>query len=411
MKKSFFIPAIILSFAINYSSAQNFFPLQVGNQYQIRNYWEVSGPGGYFEYGTYFKILSVIGDSLINENNFYLFNNLGEGGPFPGDFLFHYDSLNQILSVKLPGDDTVRTAVYFNAPADSHYISYIHGEPREFISRGISPQVVFGDTILVYEMETQWSPNPILFYNFAEYIGLSYFRYLYVNPPAYGSSSEYFAISAIIDSTYINPLVLKIDSLYPVIDRPINTIPFVLNIPFHVSYSQLVSSFNLDLEVERDSVAVYSNNYNISVTNPHIQIYPPDLEIGDIIKLKATITDTSIYNNIDVYPDSGWISFRILGPVSVNDQRLINFQFKLEQNFPNPFNPISIITYEIPEKTPVTLKVFDILGNEIAVMVDEVKSAGRYKIKFDGQKLSSGVYIYQLKTNSRIQTRKMILTK
>lgn len=85
--------------------------------------------------------------------------------------------------------------------------------------------------------------------------------------------------------------------------------------------------------------------------------------------------------------------------------------FYLEQNYPNPFNPNTTIRYQIPELSLVTLKVYDVLGNEIAILVNAEKPAGTYEGEFDGRGLSSGVYFYQLKAKEHIETRKMLLLK
>ncbi|HEX9739479.1 MAG TPA: right-handed parallel beta-helix repeat-containing protein [Ignavibacteriaceae bacterium] len=96
-------------------------------------------------------------------------------------------------------------------------------------------------------------------------------------------------------------------------------------------------------------------------------------------------------------------------------------QFSLEQNYPNPFNPATKIKYTIPEVNShlpggargglVTLKIYDILGNEIAILVNEEKPAGEYEVEFNSVGLTSGVYFYQLKTNNFISTKKMILLR
>jgi hypothetical protein len=83
----------------------------------------------------------------------------------------------------------------------------------------------------------------------------------------------------------------------------------------------------------------------------------------------------------------------------------------LEQNYPNPFNPSTKIKYQIPVSGFVSLKVYDVLGKEIASLVQEVKSAGIYEVQFDASELVSGVYFYTLKVGDFIQTRKMILLK
>ena len=85
--------------------------------------------------------------------------------------------------------------------------------------------------------------------------------------------------------------------------------------------------------------------------------------------------------------------------------------FQLSQNYPNPFNPVTKIEYQVPSFSHVTLKLYDILGNEIATLVDEEKSFGVYKITFIAGNLPSGVYFYQLKTENFVETKKMILIK
>ncbi|MBL1153401.1 MAG: T9SS type A sorting domain-containing protein [Ignavibacteriota bacterium] len=85
--------------------------------------------------------------------------------------------------------------------------------------------------------------------------------------------------------------------------------------------------------------------------------------------------------------------------------------YTLKQNYPNPFNPSTLIGYQLPVTSKVTLKVYDILGNEIATLVNEEKPAGNYNVIFDASKLSSGVYFYTLKTGEFSKTNKMILAK
>jgi len=100
------------------------------------------------------------------------------------------------------------------------------------------------------------------------------------------------------------------------------------------------------------------------------------------------------------------------GPSSVqSDAIVIPKTLALEQNYPNPFNPTTTISYAIPENSVVTLKVYDLLGREVATLVNEQKKAGNYGVKFDGSQLSSGVYFYQLRSGSLTIVRKMLLLK
>lgn len=85
--------------------------------------------------------------------------------------------------------------------------------------------------------------------------------------------------------------------------------------------------------------------------------------------------------------------------------------YALEQNYPNPFNPSTIINYHIPELSFVTLKVYDILGNEIATLVNEKKSIGNFSVKFDAIGLPSGIYFYRFRAGSFLKTEKMVLIR
>lgn len=94
-----------------------------------------------------------------------------------------------------------------------------------------------------------------------------------------------------------------------------------------------------------------------------------------------------------------------------SDMNKIPTEFKLFQNYPNPFNPDTKITYLIPYTGFVSLKVYDIIGKEIATLVAEVKSAGKYEINFKANNLSSGVYFYRIKVGNFSDTKKFIIIR
>ncbi|GAB6283489.1 MAG: hypothetical protein STSR0008_22620 [Ignavibacterium sp.] len=105
----------------------------------------------------------------------------------------------------------------------------------------------------------------------------------------------------------------------------------------------------------------------------------------------------------------------------VNDENNLPKEYLLSQNYPNPFNPVTSIQYAVSQAGSsqasigsqqfVTLKIYDVLGKEIATLVNEEKPAGEYEVKFDGITLPSGVYFYQLKAGSYFETKKMILLR
>ncbi|MCX7798005.1 MAG: T9SS type A sorting domain-containing protein [Melioribacter sp.] len=124
-------------------------------------------------------------------------------------------------------------------------------------------------------------------------------------------------------------------------------------------------------------------------------------------------------NEINVINNS--FSFTLEGEsvtTFVSDTLLTNIQkesipneFNLYQNYPNPFNPVTLISYQLPVVSRVILKVYDVLGNEVSTLVDEIKNPGKYEVKFDGTNLSSGVYFYTMQAGNNFIVKKMMLIK
>ncbi len=85
--------------------------------------------------------------------------------------------------------------------------------------------------------------------------------------------------------------------------------------------------------------------------------------------------------------------------------------YNLAQNYPNPFNPSTKISWQLPVGSHQSIKVYDVLGNEVATLVDEYREAGRYEVEFNGSNLASGMYLYRLQAGSFVETKKMILIK
>ena len=96
---------------------------------------------------------------------------------------------------------------------------------------------------------------------------------------------------------------------------------------------------------------------------------------------------------------------------SVKNVDLIPEEITLQQNYPNPFNPTTTIQYELSVQTHVSLKIYDLLGQEVVVLVDELKSAGIYQVEWHAGKLASGVYIYKLVGGGKTTLRKLVLMK
>jgi len=96
---------------------------------------------------------------------------------------------------------------------------------------------------------------------------------------------------------------------------------------------------------------------------------------------------------------------------SVKDRISFPHKFSLSQNYPNPFNPATTISYSVPKTAHVTLKVYDLLGKEVSVVVNDLQEAGLHQTHFDGSILPSGIYFYRLEAGESMQTRKLVLIK
>jgi hypothetical protein len=125
----------------------------------------------------------------------------------------------------------------------------------------------------------------------------------------------------------------------------------------------------------------------------------------------------SLFTDNDNPPASGVINlegYSYSGPFITNAVEPISGvpkTFSLNQNYPNPFNPSTVISYQLPVISEVTLKVYDILGNEMATLVDEYKPAGKYEVEFNAEILTNGVYFYRLTAGEYTAVKKMIFLK
>lgn len=172
--------------------------------------------------------------------------------------------------------------------------------------------------------------------------------------------------------------------------------------------SSLYYSYSLDYGL------TWSLNERLSEEfDPHLG-WPQQNKMGDYFDMisdndGASIAWAGTFNGEeDVY--FGRI---IHTPVAVyeNNNNALVRKFVLEQNYPNPFNPNTIIKYQIPESGFVSLKVFDVLGNEIISLINEEKPVGAHEVLLNGAELTSGIYFYTLTTGSFMQTKKMTFLK
>ena len=128
---------------------------------------------------------------------------------------------------------------------------------------------------------------------------------------------------------------------------------------------------------------------------------------GSALRL-AAVDFFGYYPNNEMYVDNFWFGDPF---VSVESEETKPLTFSLEQNYPNPFNPTTIISWQSPVDSWQILKVYDLLGREVATLVDEFKPAGKYELEFNASSLSSGIYLYKLTAGEFSETKKLMLVK
>ncbi len=142
----------------------------------------------------------------------------------------------------------------------------------------------------------------------------------------------------------------------------------------------------------------------ISPTLGDLTLVLSRLDEGKNYTIVVRATDGSLYTDVTA-------TYAIGLPDGVPEEPGIPTEFSLKQNYPNPFNPTTKIRYGIPEESKVTIRVFNLLGQQLAVLVNEVKPAGYYSVNFDASNLTSGIYLYKIEAKNFNSVRKMVLVK
>ena len=168
-------------------------------------------------------------------------------------------------------------------------------------------------------------------------------------------------------------------------------------------YTLQISNDSLNWADVRTNISSFAQEWSIEYIGPIEARYIKIIFIANNQSAWAGLWEAEFYGNLKVpsnYDD---------------DEKVIPIEYSLEQNYPNPFNPSTKISWQSPVASWQTLKVYDIIGNEVATLVDEFREAGRYEINFEasteGQHLASGVYFYRLQSDPFVQTKKMILLR
>lgn len=156
------------------------------------------------------------------------------------------------------------------------------------------------------------------------------------------------------------------------------------------------------------------SGFVIEIRRPHDSTFHITGHTGSNITsfVAANLLPNTTYSfRVRAYNKAGSSNYSNIVTATTNGHTAHNYDFILNTNFPNPFNPATVITYQLAVSNLITLKVYDILGSEITTLVNEKQDAGNYSVEFDGNKYSSGIYFYKLESNNFSITKKMFLIK
>jgi hypothetical protein len=141
-----------------------------------------------------------------------------------------------------------------------------------------------------------------------------------------------------------------------------------------------------------------------------------DIDTSSAVEFRGTFLTqgwpegaTSLQLTVGSFSNTYWFELGTVSAVPIQPQVPVTFQ--LYQNYPNPFNPTTTIQYSVPSVEYVSLKIYDVLGREVASLVDEAKQPGTYTVMWDANKFSSGVYFYRLQSGGFVETKRMILLR
>jgi hypothetical protein len=187
--------------------------------------------------------------------------------------------------------------------------------------------------------------------------------------------------------------------------------PTTLKITFsekvNADYAQNIQNYSIDNSINVTEAALNSTQTEVVLTtSSHKENVDYKVSVNNITDLAGNKINST--DNAATYELNTGVTTTVSND---NVSSSVPARFELNQNYPNPFNPTTKIKYAVAKPSNVTIKIYDMLGAEVMTLVNQQHAPGYYEINFDGGKLASGTYIYQLRTNNYVETKKMMLVK
>ena len=254
-----------------------------------------------------------------------------------------------------------------------------------------SNQGIFSDTLLIYNLSPEYVTR-----NSSAVISRGN-----------GDMALFYAPGGVRNTVVICDIFMRRGSLLDII--PVELVSFNASVSGNIVHLNWVTAS----EINNMGFEVYKKE-------SEERSQKSEWEVVGFVEGKGTTTETQYYSFVDNEVQSGKYFYRLKqidfdGTTEFSNIIEVEIgvpkQFTLHQNYPNPFNPITVISWQSPVGSHQNLKVYDLLGKEVATLVDEYKPAGSYEIEFNASSLSSGIYIYKLTAGEFTSTKKFILLK
>ncbi|MGB5289160.1 MAG: T9SS type A sorting domain-containing protein [Ignavibacteriaceae bacterium] len=424
--KLVYVNVLFCLFPVNLTG-QNWFPLELGNEWQYIQIEHYQNLATNDTTAFYVELITnkILKDTIILNITYYQRS-------LEPDLWYRYSITEQKIFIWNNIDD--RLIMDFTLPADSFFISYLpdYGEILAQVIEGSS--VLFDSTYPYKGYEWFLLADFYERNKFVENYGLANYYFNWVDNGLMLNYRKYRNLvqaninlvnySADVDpEIFLTPLTILWDSTFSLSvtikhiynllvqnsSYPYIGLNFIDSVHMHSFYSRGDSIVNNDPII---CINIQNSEEWIINTTLNFNLLSDDF----VFNYRFEAIDKGLVPHRSFAPDSGYFIAVYDSTSGVNEIGKLPWLFNVSQNYPNPFNPSTTIRYEIQERGFVTLKVYDILGNEIVTLVNEEKPAGSYEIDFniysnEGQNLVSGVYFYQLKAGRFIQTKKMILLR
>lgn len=306
-------------------------------------------------------------------------------------------------------------------------IKYTPGGDLLF-DKALGSELLAGSCILQYDNENIFVigakkrgpgsyAHDIYFGKYSSVTGDSVWAYIYNFPePTYGATGQDGAVFFDSNLLILSHCFTNISGGY--FDSIFLSMFLLEDIPMPVELMSFTANTGSDGEVIlRWASATETNNRGFEIQR---RIGNWEFNTIGFVKGNGTTSEQHNYNFTDRPPGRNSYSYRLKqydydGSFHYSDVVKADFYllsgYRLEQNYPNPFNPETIISYQLPSKSFVTIKIYDVLGNEIVSLVNQEKPAGKYQAEWNAKNNPSGVYFCQLKSKGITITKKMILAK